>query len=356
MNIGMMYGQSFAEPGMGGSVHGYQLASNLQALGHRIVTWYYGHGEGMADGHYRGRELLKFIGDIDVLYLRQDWRARSIGNWVYRLSMRSVPVVWELNGLPEEIIYLGGTEADIKDTTKRLRRKARSVTAAIGVTKRVAQYLKEELGIGNVVCIPNGSDPEMFGGEMCNRGCKEPLRVVWMGSAMYSWHDIEAVVAASKELDEFRSEIEFHLIGKRNEMPKMQSDNVVYHGRVPYKALGKRLADMDVGLCVFRRLPILGRMDGSPLKLFDYMASGMAVVSCDGCQSSGVVTKNECGVVIEEGGLAKALQSLAGDREKCLQYGRNGRMAVEDYYNWRRVALETEEVLHAAIRRDKYAL
>jgi glycosyltransferase involved in cell wall biosynthesis len=49
------------------------------------------------------------------------------------------------------------------------------------------------------------------------------------------------------------------------------------------------------------------------------------------------------------GGLAHGIGSLLADHDHCRALGRNGRVAVEDKYNWNTVAAYTEGVYHAAL-------
>ena len=349
MNIGFLYGQTFP-PGTGGSVHGYQLAKGLAERGHKLRSWYYGSDSNPYITHYRGRQVAAFLRRIDVLYVRTRWEARSTFVWLRRLAFRRLPVVWELNGVPEEILHLPGKRDDLARVNDALRRLAHGVNAGIGVTAEVCRYLNETLGINIVQCIPNGSDPKLFTPPKGRSDQSKPLRIVWIGSISCPWHDIRALLAAAETLARKNSNVQFEIYGRREALPENLPDNVRCRGTVPYSEVGTQLREGDVGVHLFKA--INGKLiDGSPLKLFDYMASGLAVIAQDSGQTGRVVAEQECGVFTtgHPDDLAEKVLQLDGDRDFCHRLGQNGRRAVEEYYNWGRVAEETERVLLAAL-------
>ena len=72
------------------------------------------------------------------------------------------------------------------------------------------------------------------------------------------------------------SQVTIHLIGNLPGGAGNISPNIRYHGPQPYTSLPAYLAGMDVGLCLYHP----GPADyGSPLKMFDYLSSGLAVIS-----------------------------------------------------------------------------
>jgi len=348
MNIGFYYGARIYPPGLGGPIHGYQLAKNLVVRGHRLATWYYGDESNPLCTHLRGRHLLRFIREIDALYIRISWNtALARLSCLRLLRPRGLPVVWELNGLPEEIIYQGGTEEDARRITKSLRRLAHLVSAGIGVTDRIQDYLREELGIRRTYCIVNGSDPQMFMPGRKSEAGGEPLRVVWIGNSVYRWHDLDTIVEAARILDARRANVRFLVYGHRVATPDNAPPNVAWRGVVAYGEIGGELASADVGLHLMRPLPDGRIKDALPLKLFDYMASGLAVIVPEYGREGAAVTHWDSGLTTSgtPRDIADKILLLERDRTLCRRLGQNGRMQVVNYYNWARVAAETEAVL-----------
>ncbi len=349
MNIGFLYGQKTYPPGLGGSIHGYQLAKNLVARGHCLFSWYYGRDDNLLIHHFRGRQLLSFLRKIDVLYLRVSWSTSMCRLARLRwLRFRRLPIVWELNGLPEEILYNDGSITDVHEANRKLRRFAKHVDAAIGVTRRIQEYLSRDLGIRRTYCIPNGSDPELFAPQQGKNDASQPLQVVWIGSLSWPWHALDTICQAARILARQKANVEFVIYGRRENLPSNLPSNVTCEGKVPYADLGKKLAAGHVGLHLFKPLPDGEMIDGSPLKLFDYMASGLAVIAQDSGQTGEIIKRSNSGLLTSGSpeDVAEKLTVLERDRSLCRALGENGRRAVVEYYNWDRVTKETELVLN----------
>lgn len=353
MNIGFLYGRQTYPPGMGGSIHGYQLARGLVNRGHRLFSCFFDSDTNPLIHHFRGRHALKFLRAIDVLYVRLRWDRRSPFVPLRRLALKRIPVVCELNGLPAETLYTSGTQGDLDRITRRLRRLARAMDAGIGVTRKIQEYLSSELAIPRTRCIPNGSDPSLFAPADRPADPTLPLRVAWVGVSKYGYHDLAALIEAARLLACRQARVEFTLYGPRTNLPDNLPPNVTAVGAVPYEQLGPRLAMADVGVHLFKPLPNGQLIDGSPLKIFDYMACGVSVIAQDNGQSGDLLRQTNAGLFTsgEPEDLAAQIRVIERDRERCRQFGRNGRQAVVDYYNWDRVAAETEAVLREALGR-----
>jgi len=346
MNIGFIYGPSYP-PTSGGTIHGYQLASQLHALGHALSNWYFDYGGNPLIRHWQGRQLLSFLTSIDVLYLRIEWRlAPAICTLFGSIPGRRVPVVWELNGTPYETLYNkgGGNPAAV---IRRLRWLARGCAVAIGVSEEIAAFAATELGVRRTRAIPNGSDDSMFRPLPRTVDGARPLSVAWIGTSAAGWHDLDTLIETARECERCGHDIEFVIYGDARNLPAPLPGNVVASGSVSYADLGTAIGRSDVGLHLFKREPGHPPVVGSPLKVFDYMACGLAVVTNAAGQQSRLVRQWNAG--IETTGtvadLTGALVRLARDRRYCAELGANGRRAVESYFNWRRVARETIEVL-----------
>jgi len=352
MNIGFLYGQRTYPPGMGGSVHGYQLAKGLTERGHRLFSWYYGQDDSPFITHFRGRQVIQFLRVVDVLYVRVGWESKGTFRHLRRLRLGRLPVVWELNGLPQELSYIGATEDEVRAVTDRLRRTARHVDAAIGVTERVRDYLRDELGIAHAYCIPNGSDPELFTPGQRRATRDAPLRVAWVGGTKWPWHDLDSLLQAAALLAKRNANVQFTIYGSRENLSDNLPANVTCPGKVPYMELGKSLSCENVGIHLFTARKGDHPIDGSPLKVFDYMACGLAVVAQDAGQTGEVIRKWGCGLFTtgEPEDVAEKILTLERDRERCHRLGKNGRRAVEEYYNWGRAVAETEATLNEFAR------
>ncbi|MCK5597890.1 MAG: glycosyltransferase family 4 protein [Candidatus Eisenbacteria sp.] len=91
---------------------------------------------------------------------------------------------------------------------------------------------------------------------------------------------------------------------------------------------------------------------GSPMKLFEYLASGRPVVLPDIPVLREVVTHEEHALLFRPGDhqeLTGCLRRLLGDRELCLSLGSRGRALVCSEYTWRKNAERTVAAVSSRI-------
>jgi glycosyltransferase involved in cell wall biosynthesis len=94
--------------------------------------------------------------------------------------------------------------------------------------------------------------------------------------SMNFWFDVEAVEFAARAHPEWR----FVLVGQvaTGKLEKLRKlANVQFTGEMPYEALAGQLQRMDVAMIPFLRLPLT--MATNPIKLYEYFACGLPVVS-----------------------------------------------------------------------------
>lgn len=99
--------------------------------------------------------------------------------------------------------------------------------------------------------------------------------------------------------------------------------------------ISELLARARVGICVMH--PIPGYPESYPVKLFEYMAAGLAVIVSDFPVWRDIVLGAGCGLVVHPGRpveLAQALELLLKNPAKAQAMGKRGRLAVHERYNW----------------------
>jgi glycosyltransferase involved in cell wall biosynthesis len=349
----LVYANAFYLPNNvgGGNAHIYQFIRNAVALGHEVWTW-------PPDEHPEARHVpanrlkrLALLCQADVIYVRLEHRAPGMAHWTlppYRSLLGSVPIVWEFNTVPEMGFIYGESQEEVERTVATLRRFGRGLDLACCVTQTLADYVQEELGIRRVLVVPNGSDPEMFRPDVepVKRVQRDPerLNVVWIGRTDIPWHNFDLLRRAAESLwqrDEGRG-ITFHLLGQGHGLMRDMPPSVHYYGPDDYQAMPHWLAAMDVGLSL--HYPGSARF-ASPIKIFDYMASGLAVVSTDHPQVQEIFAElGQTELLVAPDApeaLANLLIRLKDDRPLLKRLGRAGRQLVIDRYNWRRAVTDT---------------
>jgi glycosyltransferase involved in cell wall biosynthesis len=114
----------------------------------------------------------------------------------------------------------------------------------------------------------------------------------------------------------------------------LRSDDVQFHGFMPYEQALSVVARCDVGL--IPHLPSESWNSTIPNKLFDYMAAGLSVLTSDAAPTRRVVEQTGCGLWFrggDPGHLADQLGALSRERDRGRR-GAAGRAAVRERFNW----------------------
>jgi glycosyltransferase involved in cell wall biosynthesis len=106
-------------------------------------------------------------------------------------------------------------------------------------------------------------------------------------------------------------------------------------GHLNRKEVTKILARSRVGIVTF--LPLPNHIDSQPNKMFEYMSAGIPIVTSNFPLWERIVLGNQCGICVnplDPIAIGNAIQNLMDNPLKAEQMGRNGRIAVEQKYNW----------------------
>jgi glycosyltransferase involved in cell wall biosynthesis len=106
-------------------------------------------------------------------------------------------------------------------------------------------------------------------------------------------------------------------------------------GWVQFEQVPAQLATADVALALLQ--PIERYVAALPVKLFEYMASGLPVVISDFPPNRAVVAGADCGILVDPADaedVAAAIARLLNDPDEAHRLGANGRRAFEAQYNW----------------------
>lgn len=264
--------------------------------------------------------------------------------WMDRVTAAAIgspKFVWEFNTIPEFGALFGKNQGEVDRVINKFRHYAPACNLAICVSEKLAQFVKTELGVKNVTTVPNGSDPEIFRPDcevvLRAKGYASFLNVIWIGSAGLPWVDFQLIQDAAMLSwnSDLRTKIMFHIIGQGMPPMREMTPNINYHGDELYSHLPSWLAAMDVGLVCYRPGP--GDYS-SPLKLFDYLASGLAVVAAGQPQASKILEDlGQTGSVLRHGdaeGLIKQLRVFLENPDLLQTYKQSSRAIAVDKYNW----------------------
>jgi glycosyltransferase involved in cell wall biosynthesis len=341
-----------------------QFISNALDLGHELWVYPGNKFPGLNTIPTNRFNHIKTMHKMDVLYVRVESSFPEICTWSLppRRNLYGFPVVvWEFNTTPERSLFRGRSEKHVEKTVKSFRHYGRGCDLAICMTDSLAEYVQRNFGIERILIVPNGSDPDLFRTDapIVKRMIpyQDKFNIVWMGSGKEPWHDLKMLGEAAQIVWENDSDMDmiFHIIGPDLEgLMAGMPHNVFYWGAEYYKKLPNWLTCMDVGLSLFHT----GPADvATPLKVFDYMASGLTVVSTP--MSFMIDLFDELGqsdLIVPSGDsetLAMKLIDLVSDQERVHRLGLAGRQLVIDRYNWRRAVQDTMDEMEAILRDRK---
>ena len=385
----------------GGSTHTLEVARGLRARGHEVLVvaahrpgWsgvrpFFRLEHGEVDGlpvvyvdipkglSFLGMGLIgrviRAFGPQVVMERYYNFAGAGI-YWAQRLG---IPAVLEVNALivdPPEVWkrrlddLLGGPMR--RWALWQCRGAARIVTP-------LHTTVPPEIPRERVVEIPWGANTERFRPELRQERAEElealrarldlprGARVAAFVGSFRPWHGAREFVEAMADLAYRRDDGFGLLVGdgpQRRAVEALARARGVYGrlrfvGHVPYGDVPLYLALADVGVAPFRTdaHPAL-RAAGffwSPLKVFEYMAMGLPVVTSEIYPLNQVVRPHEEGLLVPEGAvqaLAEAMALLLENEDAAREMGRRARHRVVAEYSWTRHCERLEAVLEEAAR------
>jgi len=170
--------------------------------------------------------------------------------------------------------------------------------------------------------------------------------VAIFAGAFRTWHGAVTLVDALAELEARGRGWHGVLVGDGPEMPRVRARvqrrgvrAVSIVGAVPYADMPAALAAADVGVAPFdveRHAPLRDAFFWSPLKVFEYMASGLPVVAPDIPRLRDLIGPGEGGVLYDAQApdrLAEAIDSLR-DSGRRTALARSARARAERRFSW----------------------
>lgn len=282
------------------------------------------------------KEVLKLALAIEAqLYHLHDPELLQI---VYQLKKTGAKVVFDSHeDVPKQImdkfwIPLLFRSILSKVYSKYEKRKAKSLDGIISVTpqicKRFMQFHKEVCLVANY--------PLRHEFENCKFNRKKSNHFCYVGG-LYASRGIKEVVLAMEQLD-----ATLHLAGHfddvllQKELERTQAwKKIIYHGQVDRAAIQNILEQCSVGIVTLH--PTQSYLEAYPIKLFEYMAAGCAVLASDFPLYRSLLGKTECARFVDPQSrceITEALQVLIDNSEQTLSMGIEARKGFDLHYNW----------------------
>lgn len=294
------------------------------------------------------REALAALGPLDLIYERYSLWSYAAMEYARDAG---VPGVLEVNGARVEEDVAAGRIVDRAGAERASERAIAAASALVAVSEGVARYLRDRFDVGDRVhVVPNGVDPEAYPEELVRARAegegRRPFTVGYVG-AFRSYHGLDTLIDAFALLHERHPGARLMLVGEGSDLPRARQaleahglmDATDFAGPVPPHEVPARLALMDVGVAPYA---VSHASYASPLKVLEYMASGLPVVASGVVeQLERLVDADDVPILFPPGdapALADALDRLARDAEMRARLGAAGREAVLRRYTWDGVA------------------
>ena len=129
-------------------------------------------------------------------------------------------------------------------------------------------------------------------------------------------------------------------------------ERVIFAGYVPHDEIPVHLAAMDIVLAPYPRLEFFYY---SPLKIFEYLAAGKAVVASRIGQIQEIIQDGINGALFEPDNFEDLQQQVFALIEKNgyrQQLGRNGRELILQKYTWHHTAKKISEIMEGILTKD----
>lgn len=222
-------------------------------------------------------------------------------------------------------------------------RRSDHIISTVPEAKKV--YEKEGVRGGKISIVSNTVDLEWFDSQDHSASDLNSNRFVitYVGGVSGPHRGIDTVIWAMPEIVNNIPEVTLRIAGKggqyQEKLQKLSNElevekYVEFTGWIDETSFPKYMTNADIGLIPHRSNP---HTDSTvPHKLFQYMAAELPVLATDTAAVSRIINETKCGVIVPPDDpmeIARTVNDLAKS-DDLTEYGKKGRIAVEDSYNW----------------------
>jgi glycosyltransferase involved in cell wall biosynthesis len=178
------------------------------------------------------------------------------------------------------------------------------------------------------------------------------------------WHGVEVLPELLARLAQKYPEVRLLVAGDGQLRPQLErgfrerglAGRVVFTGPVAHEEMPPIIRQFDVALAPYPALDHAFYF--SPLKLFEYMACGVAVVAANCGQISEIIRPGENGLLYQPAdidGLAGACERLLGNPKLRFALGHAAAQTIRDHYTWDQNARRVLDLANSLIAAKKPA-
>jgi glycosyltransferase involved in cell wall biosynthesis len=212
-----------------------------------------------------------------------------------------------------------------------------------------------------VVTVANGADTALFAAALPAGGYDNGQdagpsgsEVIFVGS-FKPWHGLDLLLEAFALLARRCPSARLVLVGDGPARPDLErraarpdlAGRVTFTGVVPHPEVAPKVARAAVAVVNPRRTP--ATVSQSPLKLFEYMAAGKAIVAPDLPNLARILTDGQDARLVppdRPDALAAALEELLGDEPLRRRLGEAARNKALQQHSWGSTVQRLENLFH----------
>ena len=356
----------------GGSVHVLEVARGLAALGHEIHVVVHTHEgapseETIEDAMFHrlswtpDHRFFRFRAAGKVSRLLEKTKAEAVieryynfgGEGVRAAAALGIPSVLEVNS--PVVDHPGSAKAALDAVIGRPLRRYRE-----GLCRQAAALLAPipeivpSFARGKTEIVTWGANVEAFSPARrsdlvrAELGVPAGATVVLFSGSFRPWHGVHVLEAAARRLASRRDLYFLFAGGAPGEGQGFRGRHL---GTLPYERMPEVVAAADIGVAPYDPSRLAQLQLGfywSPLKIFEYMASGLPTVTIARPPLTEIVRDGQEGLFFREGdeaALAERLDTLASDATLRERLGRSARARVVARYSWAAHCAQVETVL-----------
>lgn len=179
--------------------------------------------------------------------------------------------------------------------------------------------------------------------------------ILFVGN-FYEWHDVSTLLRAFVEVLKHYPDARLMLVGdgaRREAMAQLARElglerSVIFTGMVAHTEVPRYMASADIAVVPY---PLLDRdIWLSPLKLFEYMATGNAILASNVGQLSEWIDDGRNGLLIPPGdvvAMAEGIERLIHDPDLRSRLGQNARDDAVQKHSWDRYLSDLEALFYS---------
>ena len=234
------------------------------------------------------------------------------------------------------------------------------VQRIICVSEPAKHHLIDVWGIKpeKISVLPNGVDVDMFGKKFDTKQVRSEyhlsnFQIVGFVGGFQPWHGLENLIESFYQVIHEVPKVKLILIGDgpvRDQINHKIRDlglesSVMITGYIPQNQVPQLLSVVDIAVLPYPELP--KELWFSPLKLYEYMAAGKAIVASDSGQIGEVLSDGITGKLVKPGdisGMSEAIIELLKNKKERELLGSNAQQQALEQHSWDHYIHQLEEI------------